>query len=697
MSKKLNGLLIVFLLLGLIASITVAVNRIRIEGQNRTVDLVMDYEAIKSYCGLTNYPIDEFLLKLKKAGLISVAVSESRLSDHVENGRAIVLPISTASLELIDKTVSEYLSESIKSYVKENPEYTSLAILPKDDSSLALIHDLKARLINESVRFYTFSSKNNQISAMSAKDYRSDDARYIVFTTASSRKLSRQRIGVDRHTLALIEDIGLNIVVRFKNFSHNTPYRINAMFSQLDWVDKPSTVVFEGRDFLGYNKNLSATAAEMEKRGLKLGLIELSRQRGEETLSAALDYNVLRVHGVSEREMKVLKQSVVIDRYIRAVKEREARILYLRPFPERKDSVAFVSKNISFISQLSLSLRNNGFYTGEAKAFSTLSTNSPTLYLAALGTASAAALLSWYVFGFSIGLRLITLALSFMCFVVMMVSGKGILARQFMALAAAIVMPSLSVISQYHAARHYIKELEGKKRSILAAFWFLLRMSVISAIGGLLVVGLLGDIRFMTKLSQFIGVKLMHIMPLFIIAFVLWGLKETIIESNGLRSYVKRLLAYELSVKTLIAIGLVGFIGLVYISRTGNESAIPVLGIEQYFRNALEKLLVVRPRTKEFLFGHPLLILGFAFYFSGLKKWAVPAVILGSIGQASLVNTFTHIHTPLLVTCQRWAYGVILGGIIGIALIWFVDAVLRLATQGNVRLFFRKIRGEADR
>ena len=47
------------------------------------------------------------------------------------------------------------------------------------------------------------------------------------------------------------------------------------------------------------------------------------------------------------------------------------------------------------------------------------------------------------------------------------------------------------------------------------------------------------------------------------------------------------------------------------------------------------------------------------------KWWWMPLLLLGALGQASLVNTFCHIHTPLAISFIRMVYGVVLGAIIG--------------------------------
>ena len=71
-------------------------------------------------------------------------------------------------------------------------------------------------------------------------------------------------------------------------------------------------------------------------------------------------------------------------------------------------------------------------------------------------------------------------------------------------------------------------------------------------------------------------------------------------------------------------------------------------------------------------FGYPFTML--LFYLGASKKnWVLtlPAVI----GQVSLVNTYAHIHTPLLISLHRSFNGLALGLLIGIIAIAGVKCV----------------------
>ena len=90
-----------------------------------------------------------------------------------------------------------------------------------------------------------------------------------------------------------------------------------------------------------------------------------------------------------------------------------------------------------------------------------------------------------------------------------------------------------------------------------------------------------------------------------------------------------------------------------------------------------------RPREKEFMIGHP------AFFLAAWAAWKqLPAWFYGlcvtaaAIGQGSLVQTFCHMRTPILMSYVRALDGYVVGVVAGlIAVIIFAAAyphVLRL-------------------
>ena len=233
--------------------------------------------------------------------------------------------------------------------------------------------------------------------------------------------------------------------------------------------------------------------------------------------------------------------------------------------------------------------------------------------------------------------------------------GEISLARKGMALMAVIIYPVLSVTIF----------LKNKPAGLGKAIWLLLKMTLVSLIGALLMVGLLADKSFMYTLDQFMGVKLAHLAPVVFIMIVFWVLKD---ERGKTWQKIMRLLDYPVTVKYVILLGFLAVVLLVYILRTGNEGA-AVSTWELALRARLDDLLAVRPRTKEFLIGHPLMLL---MLFLGYRDKYLPILAVAVIGQVSLVNTFAHIHTPLVVSLIRTFNGLWLGIILGLILIGVV-------------------------
>jgi hypothetical protein len=188
--------------------------------------------------------------------------------------------------------------------------------------------------------------------------------------------------------------------------------------------------------------------------------------------------------------------------------------------------------------------------------------------------------------------------------------------------------------------------------------------------GALTVVGLLSEREFMVKVAAFLGIKAAHFLPLLAIALLYatdgfngpWHWTE--LRRRARRNF-GRLLGLRLELWHVVAgLGAVLVIVLL-LARTGNDPGVGVSGTELTVRNLLDRYLV-RPRTKEFLIGHPALLATMLLSARYARRAVfVPLAILGAIGQVSMVNSFCHLHTPLLMTVARTFTGLWLGVLFG--------------------------------
>ena len=98
--------------------------------------------------------------------------------------------------------------------------------------------------------------------------------------------------------------------------------------------------------------------------------------------------------------------------------------------------------------------------------------------------------------------------------------------------------------------------------------------------------------------------------------------------------------------------------------KDGKESVSVSVG-EQRVRNWLERVLLFRPRTKEFLIAYPAIAAAYccAAHRSRLTAWLFG--VFGAIGFASVANTFCHIRAHFLVSLLRTGIGLVLGLMLG--------------------------------
>ena len=122
------------------------------------------------------------------------------------------------------------------------------------------------------------------------------------------------------------------------------------------------------------------------------------------------------------------------------------------------------------------------------------------------------------------------------------------------------------------------------------------------------------------------------------------------------------------------AVGLLAF-GLIFLRR-GNLPLIGASDGELALRSWLSSLFV-RPRFKELL-GHPLAVLGLTG--DTFPAWIKGVLLTGGvIAQGTIMNSFSHYHTPFLISLQRTLIALVLGLVIGLILTLTVRLGVRLA------------------
>src|SRR5690606_32136296 len=200
------------------------------------------------------------------------------------------------------------------------------------------------------------------------------------------------------------------------------------------------------------------------------------------------------------------------------------------------------------------------------------------------------------------------------------------------------------------------------RRLGLTLNWFIVG-TIITLCAVPIVFGLLFNITYSLVIEQFRGVSLLHLGPIALVAiYVLLYLGQG---AKGSITRLWKLLMTPISLLWVVVAVIVAAVGAYYLSRTGNSGQ--VSAIEMMIRQWLETTVGVRPRFKEFMLGHPPLILGLFLALRYRASWLL--LIVGTLGQLTMVSTFTHIHTPIMMSTLRTLLGLGIGIIFGLVLI----------------------------
>jgi len=464
-------------------------------------------------------------------------------------------------------------------------------------------------------------------------------------------------LGLDPVQVAQVRAGGKPIVARLINPQGITPLALRGslLFAREQGA---SLLIFAGDQVLGYRPGLQATAHNIQANAMRFGAIEFAKQAGAGNLTQAIPQHTVRVHSVGLAESLLLSPGEIVERLERAAQERNIRVLYLRAAGADTPTLRDI------LQQLERRLHRAGYAIREsgARPFEALQ---PPVWQFALVGLGVGVLAGWALTLFRrVGVwAFAPLALG-VAFALLCLLPLG---RKAVALAAALLFPTVGVVAMAWLAQGVAPNLWQGARLLLVPFAW-------SLMGALHIVGLLAETPFLIKADQFAGVKLAHALPLLLVLvfYTAWVI--------GRWDFWREWLTHPvLWGQALLALVVLGAVGLMLI-RTGNEAPGAVPDWELRLRALLESVMQVRPRTKEFLIGHPALVVGAWLLLTGRTRFLPLVMFLATIGQASVVNTFCHLHSPLLVSLQRTGWGILLGVGLGLLVLGVLTRWTRVDT-----------------
>ena len=400
--KKLAILVIVLLVL---YSGPIVLEKHRIETANKKVELIVDYDLFSDLNQL------DLLVDLAADNFSSIAVTEKSLVELAsENKLSIYNAWELQGLKNLGVDLAKI--DPVKIYIS---------------GPMELLKQIKARL--------NWASINST----------SNDGLLII--DRSQAKLLSKPIYFAKEAQSLAYKKDLKLIPRFK--SQTTMKELGKTLEQLQGVN---TIIFSGEQLPTYPDYLEDLAAMMNNFAVNLGIIEpfLAQQLGSKSLTGLINYQAIRLHSISGQELENLNIKQVVARCLRAVEERNVRLLYIKPFAEEEKSKLLITK-------LNQNLKEAGYKLGTAKPFEVVTTD-------------------YWKFPLAI-----------------------------ISLLIAVVVP---VVEYIYLLNHSLKE------DLIKTYLLFISSSLISIGAGLVITALLFDSSYLLQIKQFRGVKLAFLLPL---------------------------------------------------------------------------------------------------------------------------------------------------------------------------------------
>jgi Family of unknown function (DUF5693) len=636
-------ILLALLAVGLVACLFVAVRRERHEHRANRVEIVMDDQDFQSLARSYAYDQRAFLIALRRAGLTSLAVQEELGGQVSSSPNGAAYP-GTALLAQAKLTGFR------------DPVFARLAVHGiRSDEVYLVAYDAPTAARYARQLPLKFSARAVRVMRKQLP------AVYAVRTQPDF--FASVGLGLPDDRVALAHELGLHLVPRLQNDERFKAPQIETLLHDAADRHDAHTAVFFGlrNQVLGYPDAIDATAKAMRDRKLTFGTVETydvkQNQAGSDKLAKYLPDRTVRVQAISKVEQDKLKPEEIVSRYDLGVRERNVRVVYLRPFAHQWDARSIEATNVELVHRIAQNARSAGLRVGTASPFDRFVVRPWEVALASLAVPAVLLLLLG-----ELGIGGSRWLIAFVVADVLLMLGGFALhdmaARKLLALIGGIAFPVAGFAAIAPAFRAPRAPSTGA--AILDGIRVLAIATLVTLGGALVVVGLLSTPLTMLEVDRFSGVKLVLVVPP-----LLCLLLYLFTPRFGARVAPKQLAESPVTVLQLVAGLVLVAAGYLVLTRSGNQSDIAPSGIELALRAHLTTLLQVRPRFKEFVLGFPALMLVPVLLPRDRGRWGWLLALAIGVGLADIVDTFSHLHTHLFVSVLRAVNGAVIGVLIG--------------------------------
>jgi len=649
---------IFLIMIGLIIACGISYNRFIKEDSNMNVEIIVDYSDLSDFSRSNGFNKINVLNDLKAAGVTTIAFTEITPEELVLDDRIILYKGEEI---LKNSFIFSIRSDEINDIIRKG------MIKPDRFYLLTINDDFQKWLCNNLV---IYKGKNRVNIIRINKQYS------FIEVIDSVKDFTVNGIGFIEENIKNINDIGFNVILRPENKDNLNKNSILQIWDYISYISEKynmSGILFGGikNEVLGYPEYLDIDIDKIKNFKSNIGIIEIYQakqdQKGIRKICLTYPDKTIRVQSIPDLYLKKITPVLAKDMFCLGVSERNIRWVYLRLFRNSFYGENLLQTNIKYIKNIINKLSERGFRFKKANPI--CETKYPFYFYVILSLTVASVFLILIRKFYDI--NKITEIILFIIFLLTIplskIAGKFPLACKILALLAGISFSALSLI--------LILEISDKIKVKRNLAGILIRTFVLTFIvfgftvsGGLLIVALLNDTSYLMNVDQFRGIKLLIIIVP-VLLFIWYLTKHSRYPKNLLQILREPVYIWQAVLAFIMILA-----GIIYVIRSGNTD-IPVSDSERGLRSFLSDALVARPRFKEILIGYPAMILLFGLNIAEKRYFTGVLLLFAGIGTADIIDTFAHLHTPLIITFIRlfnglWI-GILAGAILFSALYFF--------------------------
>lgn len=685
MKSRYNPVLLAVIVAGLVCALWLNFVRHDVEKQNNTVEMAMEYEGLRKLAALQGLPEEDVLRQFKEAGINSLMIFDTTLERLTKNGELQTTTggeLRQAAMLGADKGVFAHIPAEA---LEENAAYAAAAA---DASVLEDVEqDLCLRYGADRVQVVC---DNPRIIKVKGSTTPLPDGRYD-----EPQGLLQAPLGLPVQDLRRVNALGFKIIVRPQNYIEVTDEQIDAIFDRIKEAGVPVAALMPcGTEVVGYPNKMQHLGERMKENNMTLVMLEhytqlqFAKIDGLLPLAEFNDYKSARSYVIDPTEQKKISVGEALRRWALTDEERNIRVNYIRPFLMPEGGQDIMKTNLKYVRDIKASVEARGYTIGEAGVFATKGEGFAPYFPSKLSfipvllaIVAGVVLYLSLLFNLSGSKQLALWAVLSAGGLALLFIGRGLLTRQLLALAAASVFPVLSMSVIFNIWDKNTTDKHSLLSICWKGIWQLALAIALSLVGAAFLSAILTDSRFLLEIDIYRGVKLTFILPVIFTAILFIKRYDLLqVVGKGLQTLWKRLnglLDTGLTFRHVVVLLVLMFIAYYFVGRSGHTGGVPVPAIELKMRAFLEQLMYARPREKEFMIGHPMFFLAvLAVYRCAPRWWQFVLTCAAVIGQGSLVQTFCHMRTPVVMSFVRALDGYAVGVVFGVVGVLVIGALL---------------------